>query len=93
MEMLSVTVLGTVALRWQAPTENVDGSPLTDLAGYRIYYGSDSRSYGNTVEVLDPGSTEASFTAPSGDYYVTMTALDAEGNESAYSNEIVKAVP
>ncbi|MEM8767352.1 MAG: LamG-like jellyroll fold domain-containing protein, partial [Pseudomonadota bacterium] len=93
MEMLSVTVLGTVALRWQAPTENVDGSPLTDLAGYRIYYGTDSRSYGNTVEVSDPGSTEASFTAPSGDYYVTMTALDAEGNESAYSNEIVKAVP
>ena len=24
---------------WSAPTNNTDGSPLTDLAGYRVYYG------------------------------------------------------
>ena len=29
---------------------------------------------------------------PSGDYYLAMTAIDAQGNESAYSNEIVRTV-
>jgi len=35
---------GTALLSWTAPTENSDGSPLTDLAGYKIHYGS---SHGN----------------------------------------------
>jgi hypothetical protein len=82
-----------MSLNWVAPTENVDGSPLTDLAGYRVYYGTSSRSYANSVPVSSPGASSVSITAPSGDYYVAMTALDAEGNESAYSNEVLKTVP
>jgi hypothetical protein len=32
----------TATLTWDAPTTNADGTPLTDLAGYRIYYGTTS---------------------------------------------------
>ena len=31
---------GVLDASWTAPTTNTDGSPLTDLASYRVYYGS-----------------------------------------------------
>lgn len=90
IQMISVSVVGPVQLSWVAPEENVDGSPLIDLAGYRIYYGAASRSYSDMIELGSPGSTSHSLSLASGDYYVAMTALDADGNESAYSNEVIK---
>ncbi len=90
LEMLSVSVIGPVQLSWVAPEENVDGSSLTDLAGYRIYYGTSSRSYSDMVDLANPAATAHTLTLASGDYYVAMTALDGEGNESAYSNEVIK---
>lgn len=90
--MISVAVNGTVTLNWQAPTQNVDGTPLTDLAGYRIHYGTTSRSYTQSVAVGTSGATSHALQLPSGTYYFAMTALDAQGNESAYSNEVIKSV-
>ncbi|MEQ8486952.1 MAG: hypothetical protein RIB46_21525 [Pseudomonadales bacterium] len=90
--MISVRVLGVVTVSWQPPTENVDGSPVDDLSGYRIYLGNISRQYTDEVAVSDPGATNRSIELPSGAYYIAMTAVDAQGNESAYSNEIVRSV-
>lgn len=90
--MLSVAVVGSVSLAWQPPAENEDGSLLTDLSGYRIYYGSFSRSYDDTVVIEDSAVTQWNMELASGEYYIAMTAFDAEGNESAYSNEIVRSV-
>jgi hypothetical protein len=92
MAMISVAVLGVVTLSWQAPTENVDGSPLNDLAGYRIHYGFRSRDYDTTVSMPDPAATQRSLELASGVYYIAMTAMDKQGNESAYSNEVIRAV-
>jgi hypothetical protein len=93
LAMVAISVNGTMSLSWIAPSENVDGSPLTDLSGYRVYYGEVSRNYPDMTEVSDPNTTNTSIALPSGDYYVVMTALDEEGNESAYSNEVLKVVP
>ena len=93
VEMLTVSAIGPVSLSWAAPTENVDGTPLTDLAGYRIYYGSESRTYSDMEEIMEPASTGYTLNLASGDYYVAMTALDQQGNESAYSNEVRKSAP
>lgn len=93
VEMITVSTLSSVALNWVAPAENVDGTPLTDLAGYRIYYGTTSRDYAGMVEVIDPAQTSHTLSLASGDYFVAMTALDQEGNESAYSNEVLKTAP
>jgi hypothetical protein len=89
--MIQVTADGLLSISWQPPTENVDGSPLTDLSGFTIYYGEDSGDYTNQVEINNPSATNYSVTLASGEYYVAMTALDLEGNESALSNEVVKA--
>lgn len=90
--MISVAVTASVNLAWEPPAENEDGSPLTDLSGYRIYYGSFSGSYDDTVVVEDAAVTEWNMELASGEYYIAMTAFDSEGNESAYSNEIVRSV-
>ncbi len=90
MSMLTVSVNGVLQLTWVAPTENVDGSALTDLAGYKIYYGTQSGNYSESVDVSDPGATQHDLTVTMGTYYLAMTALDTDGNESAYSNEVVK---
>lgn len=93
VEMLTVSAISPVTLGWVAPTENVDGTTLTDLAGFRIYYGTASRAYTDMVEVTSPSATSHTLNLPSGDYHVAMTAMDAEGNESAYSNEVLKSTP
>ncbi len=93
MQMLTVSAISPVPLTWSAPTENVDGTPLTDLAGYRIYYGTASRNYTDMTEITNPATTSHTLDLASGDYYVAMTALDQQGNESAYSNEVLKTAP
>lgn len=90
--MISVSALGAVSLSWQAPTENTDSSPLTDLDGYRIYYGQTSGDYTDSVDVASPATTSHSMNLPSGSYYIAMTAVDGQGNESAYSNEVLRVV-
>lgn len=92
MDMLSVSVVGTVSLAWQPPAENQDGSPATDLSGYRIYYGSFSRSYSEDVTVSGASTTQWDLSLPSGEYFIAMTAFDSDGNESSYSNEVVRRV-
>ena len=89
--MIQVAVNGQLSISWQAPTENVDGSTLTDLGGYTIYYGQSSGNYTGQTEVDNANATTFATTVASGEYYVAMTALDVEGNESALSNEVVKA--
>jgi hypothetical protein len=87
---------GQVQLSWNAPTTNEDGTPLTDLAGYMLYYGRTSRSVSGTYEFsLDVGN-QTTFTLPGLQdgqlYYFSVTAYDTSANESAFSNE-VSAVP
>jgi hypothetical protein len=93
VQMVAVDALANVNLSWVTPQENVDGTPLTDLEKYRIYIGRETRSYDESIDVTDPGATSHTFQASSGEIFVTMTALDRDGNESAFSNEIVRIVP
>ena len=92
MAIISVAINGSVTLSWEAPTQNIDGSPLTDLASFRIYYGMTSRSYTDQLDVTSAGATHQSLTLPSGEYFFAMTAVDADGNESAYSNEVARTI-
>jgi hypothetical protein len=46
---------GSATLSWLPPTANTNGTPLTNLAGYKIYYGTSSSSLDQSVEVSNPG--------------------------------------
>jgi len=93
VEMLSISVVSPIEIQWTAPTENTDGTELSDLAGFRIYYGRVSGSYPEMVEITQPQATTHTLDLESGDHYLTMTAFDTEGNESAHSNEVMETAP
>jgi hypothetical protein len=85
------TTTGTATLAWSAPTTNTDGTPLTDLAGYKVHYGKSSGTYTNTVTIGKATSYSINNLAP-GTYYFTVTAYDTTGLESGYSNEVAKTI-
>jgi len=89
------TATNSAILSWDPPTTNVDGTPLTDLAGYKIYYGTQSRSYDHVITIEDPDVTtyEVTDLTPGETYYFAVTAFDVSGNESDYSNEVSKTIP
>ena len=69
---------------WTAPTTNEDGSPLTDLAGYRLYRCAVTpctRGAGALIGTVAAPTT--SFSIPHGSQgFLTVTAVDTSGNES-----------
>lgn len=68
-------------LTWDAPVTNEDGTPLTDLGGYKIY--------NNDVEVVDVGNVLThTMDVTEGSYVFTVRAYDTAGNESINSNEV-----
>ena len=79
----------TVNLGWDPNAES-------DLAGYKLHYGSAPRAqtpYAGTVVIPDRNATSWSLVFASGTYYFSLTAYDASGNESDFSNEVMAVVP
>ena len=83
---------GGKLLSWQPPQLNEDGSPINDLDKYRIYVGLASRSYGQPIELTDTATSSYFVELLPGEYYISMTAVDVDGNESAFSNEVLTTV-
>ncbi len=66
---------------------------LTDLAGYKIYYGTERGQYSAVVDVPIPGISDYVLVGLGpGIYYFVVTAYDEAGNESPPSNEVSKAI-
>jgi hypothetical protein len=79
----------SITLGWNPPTQNADGTPLKDLAGYRIHYGTASGEYTETIEIDSAGMTSYVIDgiAP-GRYYLAMTSVNSQDMESDYSAEV-----
>ncbi len=78
-------------LEWEAPTTNEDGTPLTDLKGYKLYYGPSSGNYTGYIDVGDRTSVKLDSIdklPTSGTLCFAVTAYDTSGNESDYSNPV-----
>jgi len=75
---------GNATLSWMPPTENADGSALTDLAGYRIYYGTDEAALSQTIKIDNPGLTKyvVENLAPA-TWHFAMKAFNSKAEESA----------
>ena len=82
-----------VTVNWTPPTENVDNTPLTNLAGYDIHYGTTSGKYTQTVSVANPGiATYVVQNLAPGTYYFAVAAVNASGMESPLSAEVSATV-
>lgn len=81
-----VAAARSATLRWVPPSTNEDSSPLTDLAGFRVYYGRAANSLDQIVRVTDPATTQQVVdNLVAGTWYFAVTALSASGAESALS--------
>jgi hypothetical protein len=82
-----------VTVSWQSPTQNADGTALTDLAGYHIHYGAQSGNYTSTIQVANPGlATYVIQSLPSGTYYFALSAYNSAGVEGGMSAEVMTSV-
>jgi len=81
--VVSTAATGSATLSWQPPTENADGSPLTNLAGYVIRYGTQSDALALEVRISNPGITTAMIEslAPA-TWFFTVSAYTSTGVES-----------
>jgi hypothetical protein len=81
------TAVAAAVLSWAAPTENADGSPITDLAGYRIYYGTSPTELTMSVDVAGARSTTYVLKGLDvGTYYFSVVAYNSVGLRSHYSS-------
>jgi hypothetical protein len=84
---------GSATLSWEAPSSNTNGSALTDLAGYRIYYGINATDLSHTVEITSIGmQTYVIDDLGAGTWYFAITAVTSSGAESTPSNIVTKTV-
>jgi len=75
-----------VTVSWTSPTLNTNGTAVTDLAGYHIYYGPTSTQLNQVVDVAGADVTTfvLSKMAP-GTWYFAVAAYNSEKVESALS--------
>lgn len=84
---------GTVTLSWVAPTENTDGSPLLDLAGYEIHWGLEPTSYSDSITIMNPGiTTYVVDNLTAGTHYFAIQAINSQGGYSTFSNEAMTSI-
>lgn len=85
---------GSATLNWIAPTQNADGSALTNLAGYRIIYGTNPSSLSQTVEIANPAQvTHTVASLSSGTWYFAIKSYTNVGEESAPTSPVNKVIP
>lgn len=80
-------------LSWTPPSQNMNGSALTNLGGYRIRYGTTATNLDQLIQVANPGLTGYTVTnlAP-GTYYFAVVAYSTSGAESNLSNVTSKVI-
>jgi hypothetical protein len=70
-----------------APTTDTDGSAVTPLSGYTIYYGTSANALSESVAIIGASTTSYEITGlASGTWYFAVAALAADGTESSMSN-------
>ena len=80
---VSPPVTGSAILTWNPPTTYSDGSVLTDLSGYRVYWGTVLGTYPNSYQINNGGVSSYTVNGLSaGRWYFKVTALAGGGQES-----------
>jgi Putative Ig domain len=84
---------GSVTLDWAAPTVNTDGTPLINLAGYWLYYGTSANAMTKTVKIANPGIlTYVLSNLSPGTWYFAVTAYtsaNVQSNQSGVASNTI----
>jgi hypothetical protein len=85
--------VGSATLHWSAPTQNTDGSSITNLAGYVIEYGMSAGALSQSVNISS--ATTTSYTIPnlgSGTWYFALSSVSTSGATSSLSSVVSKTI-
>jgi len=84
---------GSASVTWSVPTHNTDGSVLTDLSSYRIFYGTSPSTMIQSVDVSGASTASRTITGLSpGTYYFAVAAINNGGVASDPSNAVSMTV-
>jgi hypothetical protein len=79
----------SITLSWAAPTENTDGSALTNLSGFDIYYGTSSAALTQKININSVGLlTYVVENLSSGTWFFEVVAVNAAGVQSGPSSVV-----
>jgi hypothetical protein len=85
----SAPTSGSATLSWQAPTTDTNGAALTNLSGYRIYYGETATQLSQTVNLNSVATqTYVIENLAQGTWYFAIKAVTTTGAESALSDVV-----
>jgi Putative Ig domain len=91
--IVSAVTSGLATLNWTPPTQNTDGSPLSDLSGYVIFYGTNASSLSQQISLSDPSlSTYVVPGLSTGTWYFAVKAVTTSGVDSGFSNSASKTI-
>jgi hypothetical protein len=83
---------GSATLSWQPPTANTNGTAIKNLAGYTVYYGTNTNNY-TSVKLANPGLTSYTISnLPAGSYSFAVVAYNTAGETSQYSSVVTKTI-
>lgn len=88
LAITSVSTIGELTLSWQPPINNNDGSPIVGIANYKLYRGIESGRYGESFVIAGELNAFKVSAEIGTRYYFTLTAIDINGAESSYSDEV-----
>jgi hypothetical protein len=91
---VQAVAFGSATLSWEPPTQNTDGTPLTNLAGFKVYWGTALGNYTSSVTINNPGlATYVVENLTPNTYHFTVTAINSVSAESEFSNPVSKTIP
>lgn len=92
---ITVTTVGgaSVTLSWTPPTQNEDGTALTDLAGYEVRFGNSQNNLDQSVQLTNPSlSTYVVESLTSGTWFFAVQSVNQQGVTSQLSTIASKTV-
>jgi hypothetical protein len=93
VEPAAATTAGAASLSWSVPTTNTNGSPLTNLAGFVIRYGTSSTALEKQISIASPSATgaEVSNLSP-GNWYFQVAAVNTANVEGQFSAVVGRTI-
>jgi hypothetical protein len=85
---------GSATLSWAKPADNTNGTPITNLAGYVLRYGTNLSSLTTQISLTSPNTTSVEINNLSpGTWYFEVASVNTSNVESAFSSAVSKAIP
>lgn len=83
---------GSAVVTWSRPSENTDGSPLTNLAGYVLYYGTGSFMPSTAIHIEANATAMEIQNLSPGNWYFQIESVNSEGMQSELSPTVFKTI-